>query len=114
MAHYAKVNNGIVEQVIVAESDFIEGLDDSNSWVKTSYNTCAGVHNDGGEPLRGNFAGIGMVYDSQRDCFYDPQPFPSWTLNEETFSWEPPISYPINFHPTEWEWDEDNRAWTPV
>ena len=85
MAHYAKVNNGIVEQVIVAESDFIEGLDDSNSWVKTSYNTCAGVHNDGEEPLRGNFAGIGMVYDSQRDCFYHPQPFSKLDFKRRNF-----------------------------
>ena len=83
MAHFAKVENGIVSQVIVAEQDFINSgaVGDPSSWVQTSYNTHAGVHRNGGTPLRKNYAGIGFVYDAGRDAFYPPSPYPSWSLN---------------------------------
>jgi hypothetical protein len=87
MSHYAQVENGIVTQVIVAEQDVINsGLFDTG-WVQTSYNTFGEVHLQNGTPMRKNYAGIGYTYDSTRDAFIPPQPFESWTLNEETTSW---------------------------
>ena len=91
MAHFAKVESGIVTKVIVAEQDFIDTQE--GTWVQTSYNTDGGVHKLGGTPLRKNYAGIGFTYDSSRDAFIAPQPFPSWTLNESKCVWEPPIGY---------------------
>ena len=102
MAHFAKVENGTVTQVIVAEADFIAtgALGDPASWIQTSYNTRGGVHYgqdgqpDGGEALRANYAGIGYTYDAQRDAFITSSPFPDWILNEDTCKWEPPIPMP--------------------
>jgi len=75
MAHFARVTaQGIVEQVIVAEQDFIDTLPDASSWVQTSYNTHGGVHTNGGTPLRKNYAGIGYTYDPARDAFIPPKP----------------------------------------
>ena len=117
MAHYAKVTDGIVESVIVAEADFIETLE--GTWIQTSYNTEAGEHSLGGTPLRKNYAGIGYVYDSGRDAFYLPQPYASWTLNESSCLWEPPIAYPEDTE-KEYNWDEDayqadnNSGWVAV
>tara|TARA_R110000744_G_scaffold160193_2_gene276495 strand:- start:2901 stop:3179 length:279 start_codon:yes stop_codon:yes gene_type:complete len=92
MAHYAKVNNGIVEQVIVAEAEFFDTFVDSSAgtWLQTSYNTLGGVHSEGGTPLRKNYAGIGSIYDATRDAFYAPQPDEGWVLNEDTCIWEAP------------------------
>ena len=92
MAHYAKVNNGLVEQVIVAELEFFDTFVDSSAgtWLQTSYNTHGGVHSDGGTPLRKNYAGIGSIYDATRDAFYKPQPDEGWVLNEDTCIWEAP------------------------
>tara|TARA_R110002111_G_scaffold64634_1_gene106286 strand:+ start:919 stop:1197 length:279 start_codon:yes stop_codon:yes gene_type:complete len=92
MAHYAKVNGGIVEQVIVAEAEFFDTFVDSSAgtWLQTSYNTHGGVHSDGGTPLRKNYAGIGSIYDATRDAFYAPQPDEGWVLNEDTCIWEAP------------------------
>tara|TARA_B100000953_G_scaffold262314_1_gene228509 strand:- start:538 stop:903 length:366 start_codon:yes stop_codon:yes gene_type:complete len=105
MAHYAKVNNGIVETVIVADADFFDNfVDDSpGKWIQTSYNTKGGVHLLGGTPLRKNYAGTGFVYDSTLDAFYEPQPYASWTLNESTCLWEAPIARPDSQH---YHWDE--------
>lgn len=105
MAHYAKVNNGIVEKVIVAEADFFDSfVDDSpGTWIQTSYNTKGGVHLLDGTPLRKNYAGIGFVYDATLDAFYEAQPFSSWILNESTCLWEPPIARPDSKH---YHWDE--------
>lgn len=96
MAHFAKVNNGIVEQVIVAEPEFFDTFVDSSpgEWIQTSYNTQGGVHISGGIPLRKNYAGIGFTYDKQRDAFIPPRPFNSWVLNEDTCLWEAPVPYP--------------------
>ena len=100
MSHYAKVENGIVVQVIVAEQDVIDSGIFGHGWVQTSYNTRGNVHYgqdekpDGGIALRGNFASVGYIYDDVNDIFYPPRPYPSWTLSSQTFLWESPIPYP--------------------
>ena len=97
MSHFAQIDeNNIVTQVIVIEQDVVDtGLfGDPNSWIQTCYNTHAGVHSQGGSPLRKNYAGIGYTYDSTRDAFIPPKPFNSWTLNEETCLYEAPIPMP--------------------
>jgi hypothetical protein len=109
MGHFAKVENGIVTQVIVAEQYYIDTLSDASSWVQTSYNTYGGVHRFGGTPLRKNYAGAGYTYDSERDAFIAPQPFPSWVLNEQSCTWEAPIPYP-NSHDA-YGWDEETQSW---
>ena len=86
----SKVNNGIVEQVIVAEQDFINTLPDAGSWIQTSYNTYGGQHTLCGEPFRKNFAGSGITYDETRDAFIPPSPGEGWVLNEDTCLWEDP------------------------
>lgn len=90
MAHYAKVTNGIVTQVIVAEAEFVENYVDNiaGQWVQTSYNTYGGVHANGGTPLRKNYAGVGMTYDADRDAFIAPKPDGNYVLNEDTCLWE--------------------------
>lgn len=114
MAHFAKVLNGTVTQVIVADSDFFETfVDDSpGRWIQTSYNTYGGKHSGGGTPLRKNYAGIDYTYDQARDAFIPPQPYASWTLDEDTCLWEPPVAEPTDdkLH----KWDEDNKKWVEV
>lgn len=113
MSHFARVNaQGIVEQVIVAEQDYIDTLSDKTSWVQTSYNTYKGVHVLGGSPLRKNYAGVGYSYDFIRDAFIPPKPFNSWLLNEDTCLWESPISYPMDGKV--YVWDEETTNWTEV
>lgn len=90
MAHFAKVENGIVTQVIVAEQDVIDSGLFGVGWVQTSYNTHGGQHPEG-RPLRKNYAGIGYTYDAERDAFIPPQPVgDGWILNEDTCLWEQP------------------------
>lgn len=103
MAHFAKVVNGIVQQVIVAEQDFIDMLEpeQNTQWIQTSYNTRGGIHyqpnstipsKDQSKALRKNFAGIGFIYDEERDAFYTPMPNDNtfeWVFNEETCQWDP-------------------------
>ena len=105
MASYAKVENGKVTKVIKAEADFFETFVDSSpgEWIQTSYNTKGGEHLLGGTPLRKNFAGIGYTYDKTRDAFIPPQPYASWTLNETTCLWDPPIIEPNGMY----KWDEN-------
>jgi len=107
MAHYAKIENNIVTQVIVAEKEFIGSLD--GKWVQTSYNTTGGVHVLGGIPLRKNYAGIGYTYDDERDAFIPPKPFDSWILNELTCQWESPIPYPDDEN--NYVWNEEQKDW---
>lgn len=107
MAHYAKVENGIVTEVIVAEQDFVDTQE--GTWVQTSYNTHGGIHVLGGTPLRKNYAGIGYTYDAGRDAFYVEQPYPSWVLNEDTCSWEAPT--PIPEDGSKYRWDEETLTW---
>ena len=114
MAHYAKVLDGKVLKVIVAEQEFFNSfVDDSpGEWIQTSYNTYKGEHKLGGTPLRKNFAGVGFIYDKKRDAFYQPQPYPSWTLDETTCHWEAPIPYPTDGK--EYFWNEENQTWDLV
>jgi len=99
MSHYAKVLDGKVVQVIVAEADFFATFVDSSpgQWLQTSYNTRGNVHYgsdgqpDGGVALRGNYAGVGYIYDAEHDVFYAPQPGPEWVLNTTTWLWEAPV-----------------------
>lgn len=115
MSHYAKVVNGIVTDVIVADEEFINTgyVGDPTLWIQTSYNTYGGVHSKGGVPLRKNFAAVGYVYDDVADAFYSQQPYPSWSLNKESFLWEPPVEYPSdrNFAYT---WDETSLTWLKI
>ena len=107
MAHYAKIEDGVVTNVIVAEQDFIDTQE--GTWVQTSYNTHGGVHMLGGTPLRKNYAGIGMTYDAERDAFYAPQLYPSWTLNDDSCIWEAPIQEPTDG--LLYAWNEDKTSW---
>jgi hypothetical protein len=111
MAHFAKVNNGIVEQVIVAEPEFFNTFVDSSpgQWIQTSYNTHGGVHTLGGTPFRKNYAGIGYTYDRQRDAFIPPKPFQSWLLNDDTCLWESPVPYPDDGE--RYIWNEQETSW---
>lgn len=119
MSHFAKVENGFVTQVIVAEQNFIDAghVGDPASWVQTSYNTRGGVHINGGTPLRKNYAGIGYTYDSGRGAFIPPKPYPSWTLNEDTCYWVSPSIMPDHVPATEttegtyYTWNEETVSW---
>jgi len=96
MSHFAKVSNGIVTQVIVAEPEFFNTFVDSSpgEWIQTSYNTYGGQHPEG-RPLRKNFAGIGFTYDRTLDAFIPPKPNPLWVLDEETCLWNAPAEEPL-------------------
>lgn len=113
MSHFAKVNNGIVEQVIVAEPEFFQTFVDSSpgEWIQTSYNTRGGQHPEG-RPLRKNYAGIGYTYDPVRDAFIPPQPYASWTLNVDTCLWDAPVAYPDDGK--QYTWDEATTNWVEV
>jgi len=88
VSHFAKVVNGIVTQVIVAEPEFFDTFVDSSpgQWIQTSYNTSGGQHPEG-RPLRKNYAGIGFTYDAERDAFIPPKPEGDYALDEETCLW---------------------------
>jgi len=121
MAHFAKLKVGnIVERVEVVSNDiatteqagveFLQNLyNDRAVWKQTSYNTREGVHLLGGTPFRKNYAGIGYKYDETRDAFIPPKPYNSWTLNETTCDWEPPIAYPTDGQ--RYTWNETNQSW---
>jgi hypothetical protein len=112
MSHFAKVENRIVTQVIVAEQDVINTGIFGHGWVQTSYNTQGGKHLLGGTPLRGNYAGIGYVYDDVNDVFYAPQPYASWNLNNTTWTWEAPIPMPTEGGP--YKWNETTVSWIEI
>jgi hypothetical protein len=117
MAHFAKLdeNNVVLEVHVVHNNDLLDengveqeqrGIDFlinwSNgylAWKQTSYNG----------NFRKNYAGIGYTYDPQRDAFIPPKPFPSWTLNEQTCLWEPPVPYPNDGNL--YQWDEPTTNW---
>ena len=116
MSHFAKIENGAVVQVIVAEQDFIATQD--GTWVQTSYNTRGNVHYDpitnqpdGGIALRGNYAGVGFVYDAVNDVFYPAQPFPSWSLTQN-WEWQAPVPCPQDGKP--YYWDESTKTWIEI
>jgi len=114
MSHYAKVVDGKVTQVIVAEADFFNTFVDTSpgTWIQTSYNTIGNKHTQGGTSLRGNYAGIGYTYDQAHDVFYAPQPFPSWTLNQSTWTWEAPMAMPADGK--QYKWDETTKYWVAL
>jgi hypothetical protein len=113
MSHFAKVIDGKVVRVIVAEQEFIDTYVDPEpgKWVQTSYNTYANQHPEG-RPLRGNYAGIGYTYNDTDDVFYAPQPYASWTLNETTWIWEAPVEMPTD--DKIYIWDEATTAWVEI
>lgn len=105
MSHFARIDsNNIVQEVIVAEQDFINSgaVGDSFLWIQTSYN----------KNFRKNFAGKGFTYDKTRDAFIPPQPYPSWTLNEDSCLWECPVEYPNDG--VEYKWNETDQQWDEV
>lgn len=121
MAHFAKVVDGTVTQVIVAEPEFFHTFVDSSpgQWIQTSYNTRGGVHYnpetgepDDGVALRKNYAGVGFTYDATKDAFIPPQPYASWTLNDETCLWEAPVAYPDDGEM--YTWNEETTSWDAV
>jgi hypothetical protein len=117
MSHFAKVLDGKVTQIIVAEPAFFDAFVDNSpgQWIQTSYNTRGNVHYgpDGlpsGKPaLRGNYAGIGFTYDAVNDVFYEPQPFPSWTLDDQIWMWAAPVPYPTDGD--QYVWNETIVNW---
>jgi len=108
MSHFAKVENGIVTQVIVAEEDFIATGAVGHGWVQTSYNTHGNQHPEG-RPLRGNYAGIGYTYDDVNDVFIAPQPYGNWVLDTATWLWNPPIAMPVDEY--FYTWNQETTAW---
>lgn len=114
MSHFAKVVDGKVVNVIVAEADFFNDFVDSSpgEWIQTSYNTYGGKHSQGGTPLRKNYAGIGFSYDKSRDAFIPPNAFKSWILNEDTCLWDPPVEMPKDGK--RYDWDEATTSWVEV
>jgi hypothetical protein len=120
MAHFARVENNIVTQVLVVpDSQEDRGneylsldLGLGGSWYKTSYNTIGGVHTSGGTPYRKNYAGIGYTFDSNRQAFIAPKPFASWVLDEQTCLWEAPVARPTDDQV--YTWDENTTSWILV
>jgi hypothetical protein len=121
MAHYAFLDdNNIVTEVIVGKNEGEDGIDweqhygDFRGQVckRTSYNTQAGVHTADGTPYRKNYAGIGYSYDATRDAFVPPKPFASWSLNETSCLWEPPVAYPTD--DKAYSWNESTTSWEEI
>lgn len=120
MGHYAKVRDGIVVDVIVADASFFETFKDTTPgrWIQTSYNTRGGIYYlpdsdipspDQSKALRKNFASIGYSYSFDLDAFIPPKPYPSWTLNTETCLWVAPVPYPNDGQ--YYYWDEQTQTW---
>ncbi len=117
MAHYAFLDqNNIVTEVIVGKDEGEDGIDWEQHYgefrgqvcKRTSYNTAAGVHSNGGTPFRKNYAGIGYTYNAVRDAFIPPQPYPSWTLDDNA-NWQPPLAMPTDGKM--YSWDEQTQQW---
>mgnify|MGYP003131713117 CR=1 FL=1 len=136
MAHYAKlgINSKVIAVHVVADADcqnasgvedeevgrqFLERIHNYPHWVKTSYNTHGGQHKNGGTPLRGNYAGIGMIYDEDNDLFLPKKPFASWVLNTSEARWQSPVGDAPELSESEqethvYEWDEANGSWNKL
>lgn len=112
MAHFAEIVDGIVQRVIVADTQEWCEQNLGGTWVQTSYNTHGGEHTLGGTPLRKNYAGIGYTYDDARDAFIPPKPFASWVLNEDTCLWEAPVPMPTDGKL--YSWDESSQQWVEL
>ena len=133
MAHFAKIEDGVVTDVhvvnntVITDADgneqesigkeFLVGLHGEATWVQTSYN----------KNFRKNYAGVGYTYDETRDAFISPKPYPSWLLNEDTCRWKPPTPEPedsMRFTPIEdrklddpgkkYYWDEPSTSWVEI
>ena len=105
-----KDSNGVEQEALGI--DFLNNLHKTNDvWKQTSYNTQGGVHKLGGTPLRKNHAGIGYTYDETRDAFIPPQPYNSWTLNEDTCQWEAPVAKPDSESGAAYIWNEETTSW---
>ena len=104
MTYFAKVVDGVVTNVIAADQDFIDNLleDTPSRWIETFKDSSK----------RKNYAGVGFTYDMDRDAFIPPQPFASWTLDEDTCDWEAPVAYPSDgkFY----SWNEEKKSWDLV
>jgi len=111
MAHFAQVVDGVVAQVIVADTKEWCQANLGGEWVQTSYNTHGGVHTLGGTPLNKNYAGVGFTWDGTG--FAAPKPFPSWTLDTETYVWNAPTPMPVEEGKL-FTWDEPTLAWVEV
>tara|TARA_R100000995_G_scaffold83703_1_gene60312 strand:+ start:1127 stop:1516 length:390 start_codon:yes stop_codon:yes gene_type:complete len=124
MAHYAFIKDNFVTEVITGREETDAAPEGFNNWeeyyltkrpgqdacIRTSYNTLANEHTDGGTPLRGNYAGVGCEYDSVNDVFYPIKSFASWVISEDTnWQWKAPIDLPDNENP--YLWNEDTQSW---
>ena len=126
MAHFAKLDqDNIVTTINVVHDNelLVDGAENeqkginflntffntSDNWKQTSYNTQGGVHKLGGTPFRKNYAGIGYTYNEDKDAFIPPQPYSSWTLNNDTCQWEAPVAYPDDGK--EYQWNEETTNW---
>jgi len=121
MAHFAELDdsNKVVRVIVVSNDNVLNELSgisfcqflfgDGTNWVQTSYNTHRGVHKNGGNPFRKNFAGIGFSYDSTRDAFIPPKPYDSWILDDFACAWKAPVDMPDDRN--EYTWDEDTTSW---
>jgi hypothetical protein len=131
MAHFAKLdeNNIVIEINVVHNNEvpdeatgvaFLHSLGFEGNWKQTSYNTYKGVHYgadgkpDNGVALRKNYGRIGYTYDSQRDAFIPPSPYPSWVLDEDKCQWKPPIPFPKATETTIWAWNEPSLSWLEI
>ena len=110
MAHYAKVKDGVVVDVIVAEASYFDDFVDNSpgEWIQTSYNTYGNAHKQGGTPLRANYAGIGFTYDKTADVFIPPKPLNggTWIIDTNTYLWKRPVDYPTDGQ--SYRWDENS------
>ena len=118
MAHYAVLDNNIVTQVFVGKDEGDTNWEEYYGAKRTSYNTNGGVHSNDGTPFRKNYAGIGYTYDEERDAFIPPQPYASWTLNEDTCLWDCPVDYPtktedVEGNPIFYRWNEERLRYEP-
>jgi hypothetical protein len=128
MAHFAELDdsNKVLRVVVVGNDQLTDGTGGESEltgiqfchklfggvWKQTSYNTSGGVHKEGGIPFRKNYAGTGYDYDEDRDAFISPQPYDSWTLNEDTCMWDAPVPYPDDGKL--YKWDEDIVNWVEI
>ena len=118
MAHFAKLDENNIVVLVVHGRQEDDGKEaeisarTGDTYKQTSYNTKGGKHLKGGTPFRKNYAGKGYTYDASRNAFIPPKPFASWTLNETSCLWEPPVAYPADMDKTKlYAWDETNRQW---
>lgn len=120
MAHYAYLVNNIVEQTFVGIDEGTDGIDwekwyqdfDGRKCLRYSINTRGNQHLNNKEPFRKNLAGIGWIYNEELDGFHEPQPYPSWSLNEETCLWEAPVLKPEDDN--RYSWNEDSGSWDVI